>query len=457
MARRLPKRIENRSLPMMSSARSLIPIGVATLLPDAAQRVRHLEGVLFAGFAKWGYREIIPPTFEYLDVLSAGLPAEVLEKCYKFPDWTTGRILVLRPDVTAQIARTVAMGMAGQGLPLRLCYRTTVFRHEPEHAGREREVFQVGVELIGADDASMDAEILTLLMESLKSLGLAEFKISLGHVGFYKALLARSRMSDEGRKQAEVAAAQKDLPKLEGLLSREGVPKKVARPLLEAPGRYGRDEVLKWGRSVAGRDRALAKPIGRLAQVYHLLEVAGYKNHLLLDLGEFRGFDYYDGLVFDVFAGSLGCELGGGGRYDHLIGRFGRNLPSTGFALDVNRLFGALEPVGNGGAGHPSAIFLSAPLTHYGLAFKTAQLLRSAGLPVLQEVLPKLTPQAINDVRERARQWSVPVAVFVGLPALGDNQALVVKSAGGPTKSPRLKVLIRDLPKVLRKAINAGF
>ena len=97
-------------------------------------------------------------------------------------------MLLLRPDVTAQIARIVAMGMVGSQMPLRLCYRTTVFRHEPEHAGREREIFQVGVELIGIDSVAADAEMIALMSDCLEQLGLHDFKISLGHVGFFKGL-----------------------------------------------------------------------------------------------------------------------------------------------------------------------------------------------------------------------------------------------------------------------------
>ena len=284
----------------MKPARSLIPIGTATLLPDTARRVRRLEDQLLADLAGWGYREIILPTFEYLDVLSVGLAPEVLEKCYKFADWTTGRILVLRPDITAQIARIVAMDMGGGGLPLRLSYRTTVFRYEPEHAGREREVFQVGVELIGSDEAYSDAEILILLMESLKNIGLPDFKISLGHVGFFKALLIWSGLSDEGRKQAEFAVAHKDLPRLEHLVAQERISRKKAQIILEAAGRCGQTDVLEWGRSVAGKDRTLTQPLERLAKVHELLQLAGFQEHILIDLGEFRGFDYYDGVVFDV-------------------------------------------------------------------------------------------------------------------------------------------------------------
>ena len=339
------------------------------------------------------------------------------------------------------------MGMAGQGLPLRLCYRTTVFRYEPEHAGREREVFQLGVELIGVDEATMDAEILTLLVESLKTLGLPDFKISLGHVGFYQALLAKSGMSSQGQKQAEIAAARKDLPNLERILKLERVSSSKARAILEAPGRYGREEVLQWGYKVAGRDKRLIKPIGRLAQVYWLLEATGIKEHLLLDLGEFRGFDYYDGLVFDVFSGKVGCELGGGGRYNHLIGRFGRDLPSTGFALDIDRIFHALDHVKNRQFSSPTSVLVMAPFNRYGLAYKTAQFLRSQGFTVLQETLTGIGDSQMRLARRRAKESSVGWLVLVGRPRLKAQELIAIRI--GKNHRATLKVRLEDITKLM--------
>ena len=121
---------------LSSRERSLVPVGMATILPRAAKQVRHLEAQLLEQVSNWGYDEIILPTFEYLDVLAPGLEAELLETCYQFVDRTTGRTLLLRPDATAQVARTVGMGLTGDALPQRLSYRTSVFRYEPEHAGR---------------------------------------------------------------------------------------------------------------------------------------------------------------------------------------------------------------------------------------------------------------------------------------------------------------------------------
>ena len=322
--------------------RSLIPVGMSTILPAAARRIRHLEQTLLAVLARGGYDEIILPMFEYLDVLAPGLEPELLEKCYQLVDRTTGRLMVLRPDATAQIARTVAMGMMGERLPLRLCYRTSVFRYEREHAGRDREIFQVGAELIGVDGVTGDAEVLTLLLDCLSQVGLSSFKVAVGHVGFFTALLVRSGLSSEGQKRVEQAAARKDIPLLEELLAREGMARSTGRIILEVLELCGGPEVLSRGRKLVGRDKALLKPLDRLAQVYERLVSPGQES-VLIDLGEFRGFEYYDGIVFDVFAPGIGAELGGGGRYDHLMGRFGRTAASSGFALDVDRVFRAID------------------------------------------------------------------------------------------------------------------
>ena len=321
--------------------RSLIPVGMSTFLPDAARRIRHLEQALLTILTAGRYEEIILPMFEYLDVLSPGLETELIQKCYQFVDRATGRLMLLRPDATAQIARTIAMGMMGTKLPLRLCYRTSVFRYEREHAGRDREIFQVGAELVGVEGVAGDAEVLTLLLDCLRAVGLPSFKVAVGHVGFFTALLIRSGLSKEGQKRVEQAAARKDMPLLEKLLTQDGITRATARVILEALELCGGEEVLARGRKLVGRDRALTGPLDRLAQVYERLVASG--QHILIDLGEFRGFEYYDGIVFDVFAPGVGAELGGGGRYDHLMGRFGRMAASTGFALDVDRLFRAID------------------------------------------------------------------------------------------------------------------
>ena len=432
--------------------RSLVPSGTSTGLPLTARRLRRLEDTLLGSLGRWGYREIIPPTFEYLDVLSAGLEPEVIENCYKFADRTTGRILMLRPDVTAQVARMVAMGMVGPHVPLRLCYRTTVFRYEPEHAGRDREIFQVGAELIGTDDVATDGEILSLMIECLRELGLSEFRISLGHVGFFKGLLARSGMSPEGRKRAEHAAARKDLPRLEEILRSERVPKKEARMILEAPGLYGQEEVLKRGHVLSGGHRELEAALQRLSQVYHLLVANGMKDHLVLDLGEFRGFDYYDGIAFDVFTPGVGCELGGGGRYDHLIGRFGRPVPSTGFALDVDRLFQALERVEEEVPESGADFLVSASAGRTTRLFQVASFLRGAGFRVIQGKLRGRGKDFMRPAVEEGRRSNVSAVVLLGVSKVAPDAALVI----GPLSTGMDRCGDRGHGKPGRRSRSAG-
>lgn len=420
---------------------------MATILPEAARHVRHLEAQLLAEVARWGYDEIILPTFEYLDVLAPGLEPDLIEQCYTFADRTTGRILLLRPDATAQIARTVAMGMMGSRVPIRLSYRAAVFRHEPEHAGRDREIFQVGAELIGADDAAADSEIIALLIECLRLVGLQSFKISLGHVGFFKGLLVRAGLSPDGQKRAEQAAARKDLPRLEEILQQEGVSKSFTRAILEAPELCGQAEVLSRGRLLAAGDKPLVKAVERLTQVYQLVCAAGYEKHLFLDLGEFRGFDYYDGVVFDVFAEGVGVELGGGGRYDHLIGRFGRNMPSTGFALNVERLFRALSMSPSASAAAKPAVLVVASGSGVKHLIPVAGHLRRTYMKVIQQTMAASGRTLLDAAKQAGQREGVQKLVVLD----GDGgRVFVADGANGRFREATHTAALEDLSVITR-------
>ncbi|MDF0643239.1 MAG: ATP phosphoribosyltransferase regulatory subunit [Nitrospira sp.] len=425
---------------------------MATILPHAARQVRRLEGQLLAQIGRWGYDEIILPTFEYLDVLAPGLEPELLETCYQFIDRTTGRTLLLRPDATAQVARTVAMGLTGGIFPQRLTYRTSVFRYEPEHAGRGREIFQIGAELIGLKDVSGDAEVITMLIECLQSIGLGSFTIALGHVGFIKGLMTRSGLSVRAQKRAEQAAARKDLPRLEEILKTERIARSAAMAIREAPELTGRKEVLNRGQVLAAGDPTLLEPLERLAELYHLLCSAGYEDALLLDLGEFRGVDYYDGAVFDVFAPGVGAELGGGGRYDHLIGRFGAALPSTGFALDVDRLFRALA-FPEEADGLPRIDYLViGPQRAVSRVSKVAAQLRRRQLRVAQQTISNTsTGQLLTSAAQQGRAQGAGAVVVVGMP--GQNRGdkfTVVERLGRETDLVRN----RRSPRPVQKEIS---
>ncbi|TKB73079.1 MAG: ATP phosphoribosyltransferase regulatory subunit [Nitrospira sp.] len=431
-----------------SRERSLVPVGMATILPHAAKQVRHLEAQLLAQVNHWGYDEIILPTFEYLDVLAPGLEPELIEHCYQFVDRTTGRTLLLRPDATAQIARTVAMGLTGTALPLRLSYRTSVFRYEPEHAGRGREIFQVGAELIGLDDVTSDSEVIGLMIECLRAVGLQSFKVSLGHVGFIQGLLMRSGLSAQGQKLAEQAVARKDLPRLEEVLAGERISKAAARAIREAPELYGQEEVLTRAQILAAGDPALTAPLERLSQVYQVLCAAGYRESLLLDIGEYRGFDYYDGVVFDVFAEGMGAELGGGGRYDHLIGRFGRPLPSTGFGLDVDRLFRTVSFPEEGTGSARVDFLVAGPRRAARLLTSVAAQLRRTCSRVVQQTLKGNDTALLSSAMTAGLGQQAAAVVVVGAPGVGPDDVLVMDLLGDGKAGPSNSNLSRRSKKV---------
>ena len=217
--------------------RSLLPKGMATLLPaDAAVR-RGLERIALETFRRWGYEEIITPLFEYLDVITPGLGPGLVDKMYTVADRSTGRPMVLRPDVTPQIARMAATVLRSAPRPLRLCYGANVFRYEDEHAGHEREIFQLGAELIGPSDPSTDAEIVALAVDVLGRFGLPGATVAVGHVGFFRGWLEAAGASGERAAQMEDAVAKKDRSGLVALLQENGHGRPAAERLAGLAGR----------------------------------------------------------------------------------------------------------------------------------------------------------------------------------------------------------------------------
>lgn len=321
--------------------KTMIPKGVATFLPEETLRRRRVERDILSVFDRWGYQELTPPIFEYLDVFSLGVGEDILDSAYKFVDRATGRIMVLRPDVTPQIARIASTLLVDQPRPLRLCYSANVFRHQEEHAGREREIFQLGGELIGPSDAAADAEMISMVIEILETLGLKDFRITLGQMAFTQGVLSRFRTDVSFFEKVLSCVAKKEVSELEALLKKTALDEKNRREVLSLLDLFGGEEVLVRASALTD-DPVCRSGLERLQSVYDILKTAGYQEYLLIDLGEVRGFDYYTGMIFEIFSEGVGSELGGGGRYDHLLEKFGAASASTGFALYIERIQAAL-------------------------------------------------------------------------------------------------------------------
>lgn len=328
-----------------------IPSGMAIHLPEGAGLRRHAQEIILRTFLKWGYREVVTPVFEYLDVLSAGLSSGLIEKSYKFVDRESGKLMLMRPDITPQVARMAAGILADEPKPLRLCYCGNVFRYEESHAGREREMFQVGCELIGAASPKADAEIIAVASDALKEAGIEDFKIVIGHIGYLYGIISFLRdfsgqdFSHDVEQSLQDAIVKKDIGLIETVLDSMGIKGERKGKILQIPGLFGGKEILDKAVRVSGNEDSLAA-IENLRQVYSELCLYQLTDYILFDLCDIRGIDYYTGLFFEVFATGMAYPISRGGRYDNLIGRFGKECPSIGFAVDIESIIMAKERQG---------------------------------------------------------------------------------------------------------------
>jgi ATP phosphoribosyltransferase regulatory subunit len=303
------------------------PSGTRDVLPDEMRELRAIEAAVTDVFAARGYGEIATPALEYEEVLTRG-DAAAADPAYKLFD-EDGNVLVLRSDMTIPIARVVASRYPAAEPPLRFCYVAAAYRAVRPQRGLAREIRQAGIELVGAPGPEGTAEAIEVLGEALHAAGLENWRIGLGDAGLYRRLLDRVGVPEDARPQILHELVTRDFPGLEREVERFGEP-----DLARVPQLRGGPEVLD-----------AVPEAGELRAVHDQLTPAVADN-VIFDLGLAHELGYYTGAVFEVYDAGLGQPLGGGGRYDDLIGRFGRDLPACGWALNVERLH--LARVGEG-------------------------------------------------------------------------------------------------------------
>lgn len=314
---------------MFPTSFAAIPPGALDLTGEAVRRRRFLQRAAMNTLEQAGYEELLPPTFEYEDTFIRAAGPAVAERLVRFPD-RDGRILALRYDFTASLARVAATTFAEARRPLRLCYSGKVYRQEPERGGRPRETLQVGAELIGQGDLNADIEVVRLTLRLLVAAGVRDFQVDLGHVGVLAAGLAA--IEEPLRSDVRRWIDRKDQASLRRALSSLSGD---ACTLLTLPFVIGRRETLE--------EAARAAPEASLPGLEHLMALdaalsSEERSHLVYDLGEVRGLDYYTGIHFEVFVSGAGRAAGAGGRYDDLMGRFGRAMPAVGVSVDLDTI-----------------------------------------------------------------------------------------------------------------------
>ena len=312
--------------------------GMRDLSPAEMKVFRQIEGIFRDGCLKWGYQEVRTPTIESLHLFTATgtLTPGMLGRVYSFLDWDgwSGERVVLRPDGTIPVARFYIDSLADKGLA-KLFYITNTFIFE--ETGREnREKWQGGAELIGVNSVAADVELVILALEVLQSVGIEGVELRLSHAGVIRALLTRLGLSPEEQASLFDQLLEGNTRALARLKPGDSGQKEALALLLER-----KEKSTRFLREVKALSPELERPLNNLIKVAELLEALG--NDYLIDIASGRGFEYYTGVIFQLFTGNK--KIGGGGRYDALIPLMGgKDVPASGFALYLNQLMKLLKP-----------------------------------------------------------------------------------------------------------------
>lgn len=319
-----------------------VPSGSRDVLPDEMREMRVIEAAVRNAFASAGYGEVSTPALEFESVLARGDIAGT-RPSHRFLD-EHGTLLVLRSDMTLPIARLVATRYPTAEPPLRFCYLAPVYRAVRPARGQTRELLQAGIELIGARAPDGTAEALSVLASGLEAAGLERFRIGLGDASLFPALIDGLGVGPAYRTALLEALVARDFVGLKRAAAGAGLDAATSRILTELPARRGGPETLAAAERAAGDGPAGAVVAEALSGLRRVLErVSGsVAERVIFDLGLTGGLGYYTGAIFEVYDPALGAPLGRGGRYDDLLGRFGRPLPAVGFALDLQLVHHAL-------------------------------------------------------------------------------------------------------------------
>jgi len=315
-----------------------VPYGTKDILPGEMKARRVVENSIINVFDKWGYDEVQTPDFEYVETF--GSTGD--ESNFRFFD-KANKLLMLRTDMTSPIARLAATRLQGGEKIKRLCYLANLYRYEEIQAGRQCEFEQAGVELLGASGPAADAEIIVLAAEAFKAAGLENFQISIGHVDFVNGLAREAGFNEDETKKLKNHLRRHDAVAIYEMASRmQGISEELQKLFADFVFLQGGVELLDRVAAIVTDEKAV-DALNNLRKIYELLEAYGASKYISFDLGLYRSFNYYTGMLFEMYLPEMGYPVAGGGRYDKMMESFGMDCPATGFALGVDRLMLSLS------------------------------------------------------------------------------------------------------------------
>lgn len=311
-----------------------LPQGASCFTFDEVRRRRAIEARVVSVFGGWGYDEIVPPLFDD----AATFDPTLASRLYTFTG-REGTTLALRPDFTSLVAKIAAGRLSRVEAPLRLFYSGEVVRYEPPRAGRQSEFHQMGLEFLGGGGAAADLEVILIAIECLELVGVSDFVLALGHAGVVTALLDEAGFAAEDpRREIALQSLNRRDPVAVGRAVSGRERNAAAQALVGFAEDTGIRQSIEAARAALRRSERATAALGDLEAVVTTLQAAGLGRRVAVDLSESRSLDYYTGIVFRIYGAGLGFDVGGGGRYDALLGRLGRPMPAIGFMLGLDRL-----------------------------------------------------------------------------------------------------------------------
>ena len=317
------------------------PQGVRDIYGSECQKKNLIKARLHHVLMQYGYQDIETPAFEFFDIFTQEKGTVSDTEMYKFFD-RNNNTLVLRPDITPSIARSVAKYYDEETLPLRLSYVGNTFLNRENYQGKLTEFTQVGAELVNDTSSSADGEVIAMMIDALKAAGLTDFRIDIGQVEFYKGLIEEAGIGPDQEKELRQYIDNKNSFGMEKVLKGFPIKEDSYKALIEFMELYGEHDVLEKAKKLTSNPRSL-KAVERLEKVYQILCVYGYEEYISFDLGMLTQYNYYTGIIFKGYTYGTGEPIAKGGRYDELLSLFGKDAPSIGFVIQVDELMNAMS------------------------------------------------------------------------------------------------------------------
>ena len=318
------------------------PEGVRDIYNEECENKLELQNRLHKALKRHGYHSIQTPTFEFFDIFGKEVGTIPSSELYKFFD-REGNTLVLRPDITPSIARSAAKYFMDEDMPIRLSYMGNTFINNHSYQGRLKESTQLGAELIGDDTVDADAEMIAMAIDALKSSGLKDFQISVGHVEFFRGLMEAAGLSEEQEEVIRELIANKNFFGVEEEISDCS----MNQNLKELFGMLGTiyDNVASFeeAKTYAADYPRVYKAIRRLEDLDAVLKIYGVDKYVTYEFGMLSSYHYYTGVIFAGYTYGSGEPVVKGGRYDKLLTYFGKDAASIGFAIVVDQLMAAIS------------------------------------------------------------------------------------------------------------------